>query len=193
VAALLAAALLALAFVAPRPARAAELLRGPFPFRSDNALSLDGGLGLGPGDTPSGARVRATYGYLLTGGLWFELQLGWLAGSCAPPDVRSDCSPGTGHIADVMAGLSWKMQTEIPLVPFARIAAGPMYFFPDASRNALGFGGRIGFGARYFLFESLGLGVDAAFTLGRAGYEAAARVSRTVAIIDLLAGVEVQF
>jgi hypothetical protein len=183
----------AASLVGARSGLAEELLRGPYPFRKDNALALWGGYGVGPGDTPSGPRARLEYGFMIDGSLWLGLELGLLTSPCSPPAPAPSCGAQSGNLAEVMGGLVYKLQMDIPGVPYAKALAGPIYLFPDDAANALGFGVRAGLGFKYFLFEWLGLGAELGGLLGYAAIEEAAGVSSAVRTIDFLLGAEVAF
>ncbi len=185
--------LAAAAAVAPLRADAADrLLEGPYPFRKENTLALLSGYAVGPGDTPSGVRAMLDYGYMLEGSLWLDIQIGMLASSCSPAG-QGGCGPEHNDIAAVLAGVSWKLQMDIPAIPYIRAAAGPLFFFPDGAKNAIGFGLRSGVGFKYFLYEWFGLGAELSGLIGRANYDDKAMLSRTVNVVDLSVGAEVAF
>ncbi len=172
-------------------ARADEFLRGPHPFLKDNALAIVGGYGLAAGsDSPSGVRAVLDYGYRVGGSLWFDLRMGYLSGSCK--SGPSTCGAAPGDAAEVLAGVTGKLRMSLPVVPYGTLAAGVLYSFPDQGARAAGPALRAAIGARYFLYDWLGLGLEAAFLVGRAGRQVSgeARWSQT---LDLGAGAEFQF
>jgi hypothetical protein len=175
------------------PARAQEVLRGPYPFRNEYTLSLRGGYGFGPGDAPSGVTARVGFGFQLQGGLWLDLEVGGLTGSCAPAMPTERCTPTTGKLADVLAGVSYKLQMDVPVVPHARVVAGPLYAFPDGAPNALGLALRVGVGATYYLYEWLGFGAELSLLAGRAGYDDDLGISNGVTVLDATVGAELAF
>jgi hypothetical protein len=175
-----------------RPARAENLLRGPFPFVHQNELSLHGAWGVGLGDSFAGPKAVLDYGYKLRGGVWLDLGFGFLNGRCRPHD-DSDVCARKGDVAEVLAGIKWKLQMNVPVVPYAKALAGLAYLFPDDGRSALGPILRGGIGAKYFLYEWLGLGLELTASLGHAGYEEESGLSRTLSGLDAGVGAEVQF
>ncbi len=169
-------------------ARADQLLRGPHPFLKENELSLHGGYTAGVGDAFSGARATVDYGYRLAGSWWLDMQIAYQSGGC---HTGPGC--GGGNSADVMAGAKWKLRMDIPVVPYAKAAAGLLYAFPDRQPSAAGIAMRAGFGAKYFLYDWLGVGAELTMLLGHAGFAEGAGLSRTVQMFDCTMGVEVQF
>jgi hypothetical protein len=172
------------------PARADELLDGPYPFLRDNELSLHGGLGAGFGDTFGGVKTTLDYGYRLQGGLWLDLDLGLLSGWCRTQ--AAGCA-GRGDSAEVLAGVKWKLRMNVPVVPYAKLLAGVAYQFPAAQRSAAGVMLRGGFGATYFIYEWLGLGAEVTMAAGHAGYATGTTLSRALGSLDVTLGAELQF
>ena len=190
---------LALALLVVGAARAAaaapaddQILRGPHPFLRDNELSFHGGYGAGFGDSFAGWKVAADYGYRLTGGLWLDLGVGFLSGGCRPRPPDAACAR-KGDAAEVLAGIKWKLRMNVPVVPYAKAVAGLVYLFPDAVRSAVGMSLRAGIGGKYFFYDWFGVGLEVTTTLGAAGYQAGSGLSSTLAGVDLVGGVELQF
>lgn len=181
----------ALALVAGQ-ARAENLLEGPFPFARDNELSIHGGFAAGFGDTFAGPKALVDYGYKLDRGIWLDLGLGFLSGMCRPR-VDSPACVRTGDSAEVLMGIKWKLRTNVPLVPYAKLQGGLGYQFPDAARSAWGPVVRGGIGAKYFLYEWLGVGGEVTLSAGRAGYDEGSTLSRALNGLDATLGAELQF
>jgi hypothetical protein len=178
--------------IAAGPARAENLLQGPFPFRHHNELSVHGGYAAGFGDTFAGPKAIVDYGYKLDRGVWLDLNMGLLSGVCRPR-VDSPTCDRKGRSAEVLAGIKWKLRMNVPVVPYAKLLGGLAYQFPDGARSALGPMARGGLGAKYFLYEWFGVGAEVTMSLGRAGYQDAATLARTVAGLDVTLGAELQF
>jgi len=174
------------------PARGDDLLRGPHPFLRDNELALHGGLGVGFGDTFAGPKGTVEYGYRLNGGLWLDLGVGFLSGSCRPRAGAPECAR-KGDTVEVLGGLKYKLRMNVPVVPYAKLLAGLAYLFPDDTTSAVGFAARAGAGAKYFPYHWIGVGAEVTFGFGRAGYADRAPLARALAALDLLAGVELHF
>lgn len=173
------------------PARATELmLAGPHPMRNENALSLQIVSGDGFGDSFSGRGFNAGYGYMLQGPLWLDLQMTWRASACS---LFRPCGEFTGATAELMTGVTWRFRTDIPVVPYARGAAGLMFLYPDHFRNAMGVAVRAGGGLRYYIYDWLGFGVELGFSFGHASFADGYTGPSTYRVGDLSAGVEYQF
>jgi len=173
-------------------ARADNLLRGPFPFRHDNELSVHGGYGAGFGDTFAGPKALVDYGYKLQGGLWLDVELGFLSGVCQP-DADDPACARKGNSAEVLAGVKWKLRMNVPVVPYAKVVGGLAYQFPDGVRSAVGPLVRVGVGAKYFFYEWLGIGGEVTASAGRAGYQDDAELSQALNGLDVTLGAELQF
>lgn len=183
---------LACALVVAAPARAAdeELLRGPHPFIKDNQVSLHAGGSLGAGDSARGLRVQADFTSRWTQAIWADVQMGVVNGRCRAD--QSVCGNG-GNTVDIVGGVAWKFQTNLPLVPYARAAAGPTFLFPDGARSVAGFLVRGGVGAHYFLFDWFGLGAEFAGDWGMAFFGNSAHRTGTLGGVDASLGVALQF
>jgi hypothetical protein len=177
------------------PAQAAEpLLRGPHPFLKDNELSLEGGYGVA--NDFHGLRAAVSYGYELAGSLWLDLRLDLVDSSAGPPVVTDPPCAGCAEVAmfaDVMAGLAYKLRTEIPLVPYGAAAVGPVFLFNRGARGAMGIAVRVSAGARYFLYDWLGLGLELGALAGGAAVDEAAGLESSLLMVDFGLGAEVQF
>jgi hypothetical protein len=182
--------LAALCLAAASPARGDEaLLRGPYPFARENELSARAGYAVGLGDAPSGTRLQLDYGFGTQRGLWLNIQMGLVADRC----LDGVCSPEAGTMVDVVAGAKWKFQTTVPLVPYARLAVGPVFMFPEATPDTPGILVRGALGANYFLVEWLGLGVELAGSWGQALYDLGAMRTGTLGSVDFMLGAELEF
>lgn len=188
--ALLPAAILLLS--AAGPARAEQLLQGPYPFLKQNELSLHGGYGAGLGDTFGGPKAIVDYGYKLDRGIWLDLGLAYLSGACRPRVDNPTCVR-KGDTAEVLAGIKWKLRMNVPVVPYAKLQAGLGYQFPDSARSALGPVLRAGLGAKYFFYEWIGVGGEVTASTGRAGYQEGSTLSRALGSVDATLGAELQF
>jgi hypothetical protein len=187
--ALLLAWLLALV---PRAAHAHDLfLEGPHPFLRENTLSVNYLLGTGLGRSFSGQGLGVDYGYMASLPLWIDLQLNFRGSTCPP--WRTACGSYTGNDVEALAGLAWRFRLEVPVVPFVRANAGPVFLYPDGASSAVGLAGRVGGGARYFVFDWLGFGGEVALSLGHGFFPSQYPGSRTYAVIDMALGVELQF
>ncbi|MBC8133098.1 MAG: hypothetical protein H7X95_08970 [Deltaproteobacteria bacterium] len=180
-----------LCLAAPAQARADEMmLTGPHPFLKENALSLQFLLGSGLGTSFSGRGVGLGYGYMLNGPLWLDLQMNVRAAACSP--VVS-CGAANGSDVELLAGASWRMRTAVPLVPYLRGGAGLIFLYPRTGANAMGLAARGGAGAKYYLFDWLGLGIEAALSLGHGYFDQSYQASHTYAVFDVALGMEWQF
>lgn len=173
------------------PARADEnLLHGPHPFLKDNELSAHFLLAAGLGDSWGGTKVAIDYGYRLTGPSWLDLQLNIQKGSC--PLSSGSCA-GSGTVFETLAGGKWKFRTSLPLVPYAKGAAGLIYLFPDQAHSAVGLAARLGGGLNYFFFDWLGLGAEFGLSLGHGFFDSTYAAGHGYAVLDFGGGVEFQF
>jgi hypothetical protein len=178
--------------LAPNAAvRADEIvLAGPHPSLKQNAVNLQFLFGDGVGDSFSGRGVGIGYGYMLQGPLWLDLQMNLRASACGP---LGGCGTNNGSDAELMAGVAWRFRTDIPVVPYVRGAAGLIYLYPDGAQNAMGLAVRAGIGARYYVFDWLGFGIEGALSLGHGYYAADYPGGHTYAVGDMCVGVEFQF
>jgi hypothetical protein len=173
-------------------ARAENLLEGPFPFARDNELSIHGGYGAGFGDTFAGPKVVVDYGYKLDRGIWLDLGVGFLSGTCRPRMDDPTCVRN-GNSAEVLGGIKWKLRMNVPVVPYAKLQGGLSYQFPDSARSAWGPLVRAGVGAKYFFYEWIGVGGEVTASVGRASYEQVSTLSKALAGLDATLGAELQF
>jgi hypothetical protein len=171
------------------------LLRGPHPFRSENALT--GTAGYGVANQFHGLRAGVGFGYELAGSLWFDLHLdvvdvdtGNAAERIFPP--CSTCGK-VDTFASVQGGLAYRLRANIPVIPYGALTAGPIYLFNRNARGAIGMAARASVGARYFLYDWLGFGLELAGLLGSAALDESAGMSSTIAMFDLGLSVEYQF
>lgn len=171
-------------------ARADEMvLTGPHPALKENSLSLQFVYGSGIGDSFSGRGMGAAYGYRLQGPLWLDLQMNFRANPCAP----FACGKYTGHAFELMSGVAWRFRTDIPVVPILRGGAGLVYLYPDGAKSAMGLAVRGGIALRYYLFDWLGFGMEAAMSLGHGFFGRDYRGGHGYAVGDVTAGAEFQF
>lgn len=176
-------------------ARADEpFLRGPHPFLKDNELSLTGGYAVANGF--HGVHAALTYGYQAAGSLWFDVRVDWVdAAGGAPARLTPSCTScaGVDTFADVMAGLEYRLRTDIPVVPYGAVLAGPAYLFNHNASGAIGVGLRGAIGARYFLYDWLGFGAEIGALLGGAAVDKSSGLSSNLALLDFGVGAEAQF
>ena len=187
------AAVVAIALLGPSlPAQAEEeLLRGPHPFIKDSEVTLHAGYSAGFGDNVRGLRVQGDYLYRLQQSVWLDLQMAVIAGSChSDPAI---CSSGSGAAVDIAAGAVWKFQTNLPIVPYVKAAAGPLFLFPQDSRSAAGVLLRGGLGAHYYLFDWFGVGAEVSGAGGVAFYGVAGHNTSGVGDVAATVGVALQF
>jgi hypothetical protein len=161
-------------------------LRGPHPFIKDNELTVHAGYGIGLGDMPDGVRVQGDYTYRIGQVPWLDIQMGLLAGAC-----RASGTACGGKTADILGGLAWKLQTNLPIVPYAKAMAGPVFMFPEGSRGVAGLLARGGAGAHYYPYDWFGLGVEITAAWGLAFPSGGG--ARNVGGIDANVGVALQF
>jgi hypothetical protein len=192
----LAAGLLAVwSAASPGPAAAADepFLRGPHPFRKENAFSLAAGYGVANGF--NGVQVALDYGYEISGSLWFDLRFHLLDAATDMRETAPTCATcaEVATFADVQAGLRYKLQTDIPLIPYGSATVGPVFLFHRGAAGAVGLALRTSVGAKYFLYDWLGLGLELGLVLGGAAVDEAAGLSSGLRMIDFGLGAEVQF
>jgi hypothetical protein len=182
-------AALAVAMFAPAPARAEDnMLRGPHPFLKDNELSAHVQLVAGIGNTPSGTKIAADYGYKLIGPAWLNLQVNYQSATCRSQSPAGTCNQPTGSVFETLAGIKLKWATPIPLVPYVKGGVGLAYAFPDGAGNTMGIAARGGAGAAWFFFDWLGLGAEFGYSVGSMSL-----AGQSYAELDFGGGVEFQF
>jgi hypothetical protein len=187
-------ALLAFAFLGLTAASAQaeeELLRGPHPFIKDNELKVHAGYSAGLGDNVRGLRVQGDYLNRLAQTLWLDIQMGVVSGRCRVN--QAVCSSGSGNGVDILGGAAWKFQTNLPIVPYAKVAIGPIFLFPDNTRSAGGILVRGGVGAHYFLYDWFGVGAEITSAWGVAFFAADSHRTGSLGSVDINLGVAVQF
>ena len=180
------------------PARSAlaadePFLRGPHPFHKENALTLAAGYGVASGF--HGVQAGLDYGYEIAGSLWFDLRFDLLDAASDLPLASPPCATCAvvATYADVLAGLRYKLQTDIPLIPYVGAAVGPVFLFHNGASGAFGIVLRSSVGAKYFLYDWLGLGLELGLTLGGAVVDEDVGLSPGLRMVDLGIGAEVQF
>jgi hypothetical protein len=194
---LLAAFALALLCVSA-PARADEnLLHGPHPFLKENDLSAHVLIANGLGSSMSGAKLAFDYGYRITkspAALGLDLALNLQQAACTQTGSQGVCGPDTGTLFETLAGVRWKFQTPIPLVPFVSAQGGIVFSFPTGADAAAGPMARVTGGANYFFFDWLGLGAEIGYSVGYIDYDSTfSGGSHAYNVFDLGGGVEFQF
>jgi hypothetical protein len=174
-----------------------NLLHGPHPFLKENDLSAHVLIANGLGSSMSGAKLAFDYGYRVTSGrapLGIDLALNLQQAACTQTGTQGPCGPDTGTLFETLAGVRWKFQTPIPLVPFVAAAGGLVFSFPNGADAAAGPMARVVGGANYFFFDWLGLGVEAGLSLGYLDYDSTfTGGSRAYNVFDVGGGVEFQF
>ena len=168
-----------------------ELLRGPHPFLKDNEVTVHAGYTVGLGDNMRGLRVQGEYLNRLARTVWLDIQMGVVTGSCKSD--QSVCSKGSGNGVDILGGAAWKLQTNLPIVPYAKVAVGPVFLFPDETRSAAGILIRGGAGAHYFLYDWFGVGAELAGSWGAAFFERDSHRTGALVSVDFNVGVALQF
>jgi hypothetical protein len=168
-----------------------ELLRGPHPFIKDNELTLHAGYSAGLGDNMRGLRVQGDYLNRLAQTAWLDIQMGIVSGSCHADQIV--CSNGGGNAVDILGGAAWKFQTNLPIVPYAKAAAGSIFLFPNSARSAAGFLVRGGVGAHYFLYDWFGVGAEVTGSWGVAFFAADSHRTGALGSVDINLGVALQF
>ena len=182
----------ALAWLPSTSAKAEEeLLRGPHPFIKDNELTVHAGYSAGLGDNMRGLRVQGDYLNRLAQAVWLDIQMGVVSGSCHTNQTA--CGSGGGNAVDILGGAAWKFQTNLPIVPYAKAALGPIFLFPDSTRSAAGFLLRGGVGAHYFLYDWFGVGAEFTGSWGVAFFAADSHRTGSLGSVDLNLGVALQF
>jgi hypothetical protein len=165
-----------------------NMLRGPYPFDKDNALSGHVLLAAGGDNTPGGTKISTDYGYRVQGPAWLDLQLNYQHSACHASAGGPACTGPSGTLFEAMIGVKLQWATAIPIVPYAKLGAGLVFAFPDGTPNGLGPAGRVGGGANYFFFDWLGLGVELGVSAGHLS-----TASSTYSILDFGGGLEFQF
>ena len=142
-----------------------------FPGKHELAAHLGGQVGLSGfsygGGTPGGFKLMLEYGYRLTDLWWLNAGVNLVvAGGCSP----ATCAyVGTGNTVEPQVGIKVKFKTQIPLVAYAKADAAIIGIYNRyCTNNGFALGGRVGGGANYYLLKNLGVGVEAAFTVGPA-------------------------
>ncbi|HEY0715821.1 MAG TPA: hypothetical protein VGF45_24265 [Polyangia bacterium] len=169
-------------------------LSGPHPFRQQNALTLTGGYGFA--NQLHGVRGAIGYGREIAGSLWFDLRLDLIDDSGPAPARQPlpcmNCAQ-VDTLASVLGGLSYRLRADIPVIPYGSVTAGPVFLFNTGARGAVGFAVRTAAGARYYLHEWIGFGIEIGAVLGGAVVDKDAGLSGNVAQFDLGLSAEYQF
>jgi hypothetical protein len=138
-----------------------------------------------------GLRVQGDYLNRLAQTLWLDIQMGVVSGSCRTN--QTVCSNGSGNGVDILGGAAWKFQTNLPIVPYAKAAMGPIFLFPDNTRSAGGILVRGGVGAHYFLYDWFGVGAEFTGAWGVAFFAADSHRTGSLGSVDINLGVALQF
>jgi hypothetical protein len=161
----------------PAPQADRDLLRA----RGPNIIAA--GVGVAAGLTepsPGGFRLNLEWSYQLTRLFWFDVIGGVsIGGSCQVIDrdvndrvLDSSCNPFGGVGIDMLAGIQMKFVNirlwKVPVVPFARVAAGVAFIVADTPNDGAAMVLRVGGGVRYYFTNWFSVGGELAFTLGPA-------------------------
>ncbi|HEY0707427.1 MAG TPA: hypothetical protein VGG33_11555 [Polyangia bacterium] len=169
-------------------------LQGPHPFRQDNALSLTAGYGFA--NQLDGVRGAVGYGRAIAGSLWFDLRIDLIDSTDPAPAPQSPPCTNCAQVdtlASVLGGLSYRLRADIPVIPYGSVTAGPVFLFNSGARGAVGFALRAAAGARYYLHEWIGFGIELGAVAGGAVVDEDAGLSSNVAQFDLGLSAEYQF
>jgi len=148
-------------------ARADETLRGPHPFRKENALSLHAEVVRGFDGWIGGTKLVAAYGWKMRHPMWLDLGAGFHQPICQRALYALDaCSEYRAQAVDLLVGVRYRFTLEIPLVVEVGGSGGPLFVFPDTYKAAFGLALRGAAGAKYFFQEWLGLGIELAISYG---------------------------
>jgi len=130
-----------------------------------------------------GFRLNLEWSYQLARLFWFDVIGGVsLGGACTVLEeeivggvtrvTNSRCNAFSGVGIDLLAGIQMKFVNirlwKVPVVPFARVAAGVAFIVADTPNDGAAVVLRLGGGARYYFTNWFSLGAELAFTLGPA-------------------------
>jgi hypothetical protein len=115
-----------------------------------------GGRRLRVGSGFTASRRRVDYGYQIAGSLWLDLRFDMIDATTG--QERPCAGRNVATFTDVLGGIRYKLQTDIPLVPYAGRCSGRCSCSTDGAAGAFGVALRVSVGAKYFLYEWLGLG-----------------------------------
>ncbi len=166
--------------VKPEPPADRDLLRA----RGPNIIAA--GVGMAAGFTEhsnGGFRLNLEWSYQLSRLFWFDVIGGVsLGGDCKVLEeeivggetrvLNSACNAFGGIGIDLLAGVQMKFVNirlwKVPVVPFARVAAGVAFIVADTPNDGAALVLRVGGGARYYFTNWFSVGAELAFTLGPA-------------------------
>lgn len=174
-----------------RPARPAEPKPPVAPVNKDLLRArgpniIAAGVGLAAGFTEAsngGFRLNLEWSYQLARLFWFDVIGGVsLGGNCTVLEeettggitrvVNSRCNAFSGVGIDLLAGIQMKFVNirmwKVPVVPFARVAAGVAFIIADTPNDGAAIVLRVGGGARYYFTNWFSVGAELAITLGPA-------------------------
>ena len=167
------------------------LLQGPHPFAKDNELSLSAGYGMA--NFFGGMRAGLGYGFQAAGSLWLDLRVDLVDGR-GPGGITTKCACArVNSYADVLAGLRYKLRMNVPVIPSFGVAAGPVFLFNQDASDAIGFAVRGSVGAKYFLYDWLGFGLELGALIGGSAVDNVPGLERNLRILDVAFAAEVQF
>jgi hypothetical protein len=164
----------------PEPPVDRDLLRARGPNIIAAGVGVDAGL---TEPTTGGFRLNLEWSYQLTRLLWFDVIGGAsLGGDCKVLEeettggvtrvINSRCNAFGGIGIDLLAGIQMKLVNirlwKVPVVPFARVAAGVAFIIADTPNDGAALVVRVGGGARYYFTNWFSVGAELAFTLGPA-------------------------
>lgn len=174
------------------PARAAEELPGrAHPLLKNDAATLQGGYSAGFGDSLNGLRLQGDYFHWLDQSVWLDLQVAVVSRGCNSDP--SACKSGYGTALELAVGAVGRFQTNLPIVPYVKVAAGPLFMFPPSKHGVAGILVRGGFGVHYHFWRWLGVGVEVTGAGGFAFIGLDGREAGNVGDLSATAGVALQY
>lgn len=180
------------AFGYARPARAAEeLLGGSHPLMKNDAATLHAGYSAGLGDSASGPRLQGDYFHRLNQPVWLDMQMAVVSRNCNFDPVA--CKSGYGTTLDIAVGAVWQFQTNLPIMPYVKVDAGPLFMFPQNKHAAIGILVRGGLGMHYYFWRWLGVGAEVTGAGGIALIGVGGRAASGVGDVSATAGFAIQY
>ena len=179
-------------FGSAHPAQAAEeLLGGSPPLTRNDVGMFHAGYSAGFGDSASGLRVQGDYFHWLNQSVWLDLQMAVVSRDCnfSP----SACESGYSTILDIAVGAVWQFPTNLPIVPYVKVDAGPLFMFPQNRHGAAGILVRGGLGVHYYFLHWLGVGAEVTGAGGVAFIGLDGRDASSVGDVSATAGLAVQY
>ena len=162
------------------------------PLMKNDAATLHAGYSAGLGDSASGPRLQGDYFHRLNQPVWLDMQMAVVSRNCNfdPVACKRVVTAPPWTLQWVPFG---QFQTNLPIMPYVKVDAGPLFMFPQNKHAAIGILVRGGLGMHYYFWRWLGVGAEVTGAGGIAFIGVDGRAASGVGDVSATAGFAIQY